>query len=221
MGIIDYIRENKNTLLQKAVDINTAVISGIAGAVTLGASPVKSLGLLKSAGSFIVKNPKTAGALVLGTPIVAGAVMREPTIIADVPKVAKQSASSLTNIGGNIATAIKNPTAENFSNIIKENPIATSVLTAGTLAAVGGIGAAASIGNTLATKENTQVLKDSPIGNNSVVSAGSPTTESQPVFAEETPTATKEKPINIKITNKPSNNIAIAIANTKSKHIKR
>jgi hypothetical protein len=130
MGIIDYIRENKNTLLQKAVDINTAVISGIAGAVTLGASPVKSLGLLKSAGSFIVKNPKTAGALVLGTPIVAGAVMREPTIIADVPKVAKQSASSLTNIGGNIATAIKNPTAENFSNIIKENPIATSVLTA-------------------------------------------------------------------------------------------
>jgi hypothetical protein len=125
------------------------------------ASPVVST-VAKTVAIKAISNPvKTlavgAGALVAGSALVTSEKAREGVL---------QLPSSLVNVGSNIGQVIENPSSETIGQLVKENPLIVGGATvAGALIAGKGIaGAVATFGQTQATKEQTQAIREATGG---------------------------------------------------------
>lgn len=108
--------------------------------------------------SFAAAPLTTKAAVVVATPIVASAVIQSPKLQSAIVK----APSSLANFGTNVGKLAENPSIAGVKELVKENPILTTAVAAGAIAAIGGgIGLAA---NTLATFTNTSATKQNTLG---------------------------------------------------------
>jgi len=150
--------------------VATGAIALAAGAAIAAPAVVARAGGLapaaSKAGSAIARtaiaNPgKAAVAGIIAAPAIAGALRNDP-------KVVTRTAGGLANFQGNIYEAFKDPSKENFANIIKENPVISGIAAGGALLTAGAAGAAlsgtANLFNTTATRENTKAIKESISG---------------------------------------------------------
>lgn len=121
------------TTITKAIPAAAVATGLVLGAKAVGAA-VAAKGLGATAAAVVPKTIGGKAAAAVAAPIIVGAVVREPKATA---KAAISAPKSLANVGGNIATAAANPSKENVTNIIKENPKTTAALAVGGLVAAG------------------------------------------------------------------------------------
>jgi hypothetical protein len=116
-------------------------------------NPSAAIGTVKA--GFSSLNPTAKVISLAAVPVVIGAVASNPKIVLR----AGELPASGGNIGSNIGTYTKNPTFENAANIFKDNPFLVSAgLIGGGLVVGKGISSiGASIANTAAVRENTQL----------------------------------------------------------------
>lgn len=136
----------------------TAIVGAAAAAIA--APVVIAGGGLRTLGSAIVgtslKTKVIGGsALLLAGPVVTGAIINEP-------KVVTRTIGGLTNFQGNLYELGKNPSVENVTDLVKENPVIASLVAGGIAAGTGLAGAGASAllstANTRAVRQNTETL---------------------------------------------------------------
>jgi len=167
---------------------NILVSTGTVAAAVALPGTATGRSIVAAAGSSIAKviaaNPiKTIVATAAAIPIVS-AVVQSPKLqsgLANAP-------SNLANFGGNIGKAIENPSIASVTNIVKENPILSTITVGGAALAAGtAANTVATYLNTRATKTNTESTLDS--GSN-VLTEGSTIsgTPSQIIIQNLTPT---------------------------------
>jgi hypothetical protein len=146
--------------IKAAPTIDKAIKAVGAGII---AAPFVAPVVASPAGQAVIKSliPKSiAGkaAAIVAAPVIYGAVRNQPAAVA---KAAIKAPSSLANFGGNVANLAANPSAEQAKKVFQDNPIVTSLVGVGALAAVGGgVGLAA---NTAATFLNSQATKQNTL----------------------------------------------------------
>lgn len=152
-----------NPVVKKTVETVANKPFTTAAAVAVVANPVAAAGTAKAVATSIGSSISNASlgtkvGLAVATPIATSAVINSPKL----QKEIVNAPSSLSNIGKNIGKAVEDPTANNFKNIVKENPAITGVVIGGTALAVGtgASGVIATALNTQAVKENTALSKE-------------------------------------------------------------
>lgn len=133
-----------------------------AGIIASAVNPAAALAALKQGGSKIAteygqSKLGTKVALGVAAPVVAGALMSSQKVRSEVVNLP----STLTEFGADIGNAIDNPSLSSLGQIVKDNPVASSVAAAGILG-VAGLGAASlisNVANTQAVKANTKATK--------------------------------------------------------------
>jgi hypothetical protein len=132
------------------------VAAGAVVAAPIIAESVASAGgsgaVLKKVATSLIPTT-TKGKLIAAAvvPVVASAVINKPSLLVTTP-------SSILNFQSNAGKLIANPSIENAKTLLTENPVVSTLVGAGAVAAVGGgIGLAA---NTIATFTNSQATKE-------------------------------------------------------------
>jgi hypothetical protein len=138
--------------------LNTGTVAAavIGGGAALGSTTAKSIvaSVAPVVSKLVPTSTKGKIAAAVVAPIVAGAVINQPaktiSAVASLP-------GALTNFGGNAANLVADPSLSNAKTLVKENPVVSTLLGVGAVAAVGGgLGLAA---NTVATFTNSQATK--------------------------------------------------------------
>lgn len=138
--------------------LNTGTVAAavVGGGAALGSTTAKSIvaAVAPVVSKLVPTSTKGKIAAAVVAPIVAGAVINQPaktiSAVASLP-------GALTNFGGNAANLAADPTLSNAKTLIKENPVVSTLVGAGAVAAIGGgVGLAA---NTIATFTNSQATK--------------------------------------------------------------
>lgn len=156
------------TLKEKLEAKGTKLVSNVVIPIT-PVSVVASSGFLSGISKTIGKvgtaiKSAFVAAPVKTTVVAAGATVATSAIVAS-PKAQEslsKTPSSLVNFGTNIGELIEEPSLVKAKELITENPVISSLVAAGTVAAVGvgTAGLATTAANVLATKQNTQALED-------------------------------------------------------------
>ncbi len=139
---------------QQTKQTATSVILGGA-AVAAAANPVAAASLASKVVKSII--PKST----LGKVAASALVLPAAASIISNPQTVKKGASGVFNVEKNLIKVGRNPTGENIKELITENPIIVGAA-AGAAALIGlkgASGAIASLVNTKAIKENTQVTQ--------------------------------------------------------------
>jgi hypothetical protein len=153
------IKEASETTFGKVLGTAISATAIAATGGYLATTPSAAASVATAAKSLI---PTTTKGKLIGT---AAALITVPAVIKS-PKLQEaiiNTPSSLVNFGSNVGYVIENPTIENAKNIFKENPLIAGGIAAATVAVAGiGLGSAASIAASLAsrsaTKENTAAI---------------------------------------------------------------
>lgn len=127
-GIEAGIAETKSkSQKENVVDIlkTTAVAAGavLTAGTSAGRAAVTTIGK-----ALVPTTPKGVITAAIATPVIVGAVTSKPKESIAAPF---QAASALTNVGGNIATFIAEPSVSTAKQIITENPLTSSLIGAG------------------------------------------------------------------------------------------
>lgn len=145
------------------------------------AAAIAEKGIVGAATALIPATTKGKVIAAVAAPISLGAIISQPEktlgAVASAP-------SALANFGGNVATLVAEPSVENLKNLVKENPVISTLAGAGVIATVGGgVGLAA---NTLATFTNSQATRAN-------TAAGTGDIASSPVQTNLVPATSQEK----------------------------
>lgn len=124
-----------------------------AGGITAISNPSIATSLFSS---LVPKSLAGKAVAAVALPAVAGAALKYP---AEALEIAVSSPSKAANFGGNIATAVKQPSVKNVVNIAKENPVLTTAAVVTGIAATAGVANLASnYLNRSATQKNTEAI---------------------------------------------------------------
>jgi hypothetical protein len=150
------VTESFNRPVQEQV-LNTVVNTGIAAGAVLTAGT--SVGRT----AVIALLPKTPLGVVAAVPaaLVGGSfIFNEPETAKD---LAIDTTTGLINVGKNLGELVKEPTLENFKELVTDNPvlIGGAALAIGGAAAIAGAGIVSNILNREAVKENTEAILNS------------------------------------------------------------
>lgn len=141
-----------------------AVAINPAGAVAAGKAAAQG-----AASAFGKASIGQKAAVVVGTPIAAGVLINSPKAREGL----SNAPGGLVNFGSNVGKLVEDPSLDNVSKTIKDNPVIAGVVGAGAAIGAGvGIGGIAStvstVLNTRAVKENTKAMApggDTPLTN--------------------------------------------------------
>lgn len=161
-------KESTGQLVIEGVTNTLAVLGGVA----VGAA-AKAGTLGKSVAAVIPKliPATTKGKIIaaVAAPVVIGAVANNPFKAAE---AISKTPAALGNFGSNLAGLAANPTLANAKTLVTDNPVISTLVGAGAVAAVGGgIGLAA---NTIATFTNSQSTKANTAATNAGLIAENP-----------------------------------------------
>ena len=112
--------------------------------------------IVNFAKSLIPKTTKGKIIAAVATPVLIGAAIREPESVA---KTVASAPGELGEFGGDVATLLKDPSAENLKNLFGDSPIITSIL--GGLTAYAGAKALTGYLQARAISEQTEVQQAS------------------------------------------------------------
>jgi hypothetical protein len=143
-----------------------AAAAAIAAPVVIAGGGLRTLGSA-IAGTSLKTKVVGGSALLLAGPVVTGAIVNEP-------KVVTRTLGGLTNFQGNLYELGKNPSVENVTDLVKENPVIAGIVAGGIAAGTGLAGAGASAllssANTSAVRQNTAALESGTLQNPSISS---------------------------------------------------
>jgi hypothetical protein len=143
---------NKTATASLASNITKIVVNTgtVAAGVVAGGTTAGRLIVTKAATSA-VSNPLKTAVVAVATPVVYGAITSHPI---ETVKGTVSAGASLSNFGGNVAELAVHPSVANAIEVVKENPVISSLAALAGVATIGGgIGLAA---NTLSTYSNTK-----------------------------------------------------------------
>ena len=159
----------------------------VAAAVVTGGTSVGRSAAVK-VGTAVIKNPVKAAVVSVAAPAVISAVVANPKIITEVSKVPSKAAA----FGSDVGTFTKEPTLNNALNIVKENPLISTLIAGGAIAAgagsiVTGIGALENIKTRESVQDLTKQLSAVPTAESVAVADTSKTiTTTQTPFSPTT-----------------------------------
>jgi len=156
-----------NTGIKVADKVLSAAASNpFVSALPIGAASAAGKLGVSGAVSLVTAAPKTAALTTIVAPAVVSAaattgLKKSASIVADIPKDTSNFASNLVSISS----------LEDVKDLAKENPILTGATVAGVAAITGKgiVSAVSGIANTIATKENTQAIKESAVTATSIL----------------------------------------------------
>lgn len=164
---ITAIKESPKVALEKAktqslekqtgkVLLNTGTV---AAAVLTGGTAAGRAAVVSVAKSLVPKTTTGKVVAALAAPAAVSAVVSNPKIISEVAKLPGKSAA----FGSDVGTFTKEPTLENALNIVKENPLISTIVAGGAIAAgagalVTGVGALENIKTRESVQELTNTL---------------------------------------------------------------
>ena len=182
----------------------TAKQTAIYAATTVAAGSSAVRGAVVSAAKAIIPTTTKGKIIAAATiPIAAKVVYNKPSTIVEAP-------AKVLNFQSNVADLITNPSLDNLTKTVKENPLISTAVGAGGILAIGGgtAGVISSVLSTKATKENTRAVIEN------TMTSSSPKTEN--VLIPETPKKQSYAADVVEVSNTPLSSTTPQLPQTKS-----